>query len=100
MYVNWNIWTLVGLLFGAAFPECSRSGSISRWPRPSSRSSCRCWSNLPRLAAALVAGALAYLWRDLPYNLGLLAAVLAGVVVGMALARYRARGGAAQEDAA
>jgi len=38
--------------------------------------------------------------RDLPYNLGLLAAVLAGVVVGMALSRYRAHGGAAQEDAA
>ena len=44
------------------------------------------------------AGALAYLWRDLPYNLGLLAAVFVGVAVGMALLRLRAR--AAQGDAA
>ena len=100
MYVNWNIWTLIGLLFGAAFPGIQSLGLDFAMAATFIAIVVPLLVNLPRLAAALVAGGLAYLWRDLPYNLGLLAAVLAGVVAGMALVRHRARGGAAQEDAA
>jgi predicted branched-subunit amino acid permease len=100
MYVNWNVWTLIGLLSGAAFPEVQSLGLDFAMAATFITIVVPLLASLPRLAAALAAGALAYLWRDLPYNLGLLAAVAAGVVVGMALARFRTRAGAAQEDAA
>ena len=98
MYVNWNLWTLAGLLFGAAVPELQSLGLDFALAATFIAIVVPQLMNLPRLAAAAAAGALAYLWRDLPYNLGLLAAVFVGVAVGMALLRLRAR--AAQGDAA
>ncbi len=100
MYVNWNLWTVVGLLFGATVPGLDKLGLDFAMVATFIAIVVPQLVSLPRLAAAAAAGALAYLWRDLPYNLGLLAAVLAGVVVGMALSRLRARGRAAQEDTA
>jgi 4-azaleucine resistance transporter AzlC len=100
MYVNWNIWTVIGLLSGAAFPQVQSLRLDFAIVATFITIVVPLLANLPRLAAALAAGALAYVWRDLPYNLGLLAAVLVGIVVGMAFARVRARGGAAQEDTA
>jgi 4-azaleucine resistance transporter AzlC len=100
MYVNWNVWTLIGLLFGAAFPKVQSLGLDFAMAATFITIVVPLLASLPRLAAALTAGVLAYLLRDLPYNLGLLAAVLAGVVAGMALARRGARASTAQEDAA
>jgi len=100
MYVNWNIWTVVGLLFGAAFPQVQSLGLDFAMAATFITIVVPLLGQLPRLATAVAAGALAYLWHGLPYNLGLLAAVAAGIVVGMALMRVRARDGAAQEDAA
>lgn len=100
MYVNWQLWTLAGLLFGAAVPGLETLGLDFAIVATFIAIVVPQLASLPRLGAAVAAGVLAYLWRDLPYNLGLMAAVLAGVAVGMALLRLRARGGAAQEDAA
>ena len=100
MYVNWNIWTMIGLLFGAAFPGVQSLGLDFAMAATFITIVVPLLASLPRLAAAVAAGALAHLWHDLPYNLGLLAAVLVGIVVGMALARLRAGSRAAQEDAA
>jgi 4-azaleucine resistance transporter AzlC len=100
MYVNWNIWTVIGLLSGAAFPQVQSLGLDFAIVATFITIVVPLLANLPRLAAALAAGALAYVWRDLPYNLGLVAAVLVGIVAGMAFARVRARGGSAQEDTA
>jgi branched chain amino acid efflux pump len=100
MYVNWNIWTVTGLLFGAAFPQVQSLGLDFAMAATFITIVVPLLGKLPRLAAAAAAGALAYLWHGLPYNLGLLAAVLVGIIVGMALARVRARGRAPQEDAA
>ena len=100
MYVNWNGWTLLGLLSGAAFPDVQSLGLDFAIDATFITIVVPLLGNLPRLAAAVTAGALAYLWYDLPYNLGLLAAALTGITVGMALLRCRTPGGAAQEDAA
>jgi predicted branched-subunit amino acid permease len=48
-------------------------------------------SRLPHLGAALAAGSVAYALKDLPFKLGLMAAVVVGVGVGMWLTRRRAR---------
>jgi 4-azaleucine resistance transporter AzlC len=98
LYLTWNLWTLAGLLFGAAVPDLQSLGLDFALAATFIAIVVPQLASLPRLAAAAAAGALAYLWRDLPYNLGLLAAVFVGVAVGMALLRLRAR--AAQGDAA
>ena len=87
MYVNWQIWTLTGLLFGAAFPELQSIGLDFAIvvtfiaivvPRCAKR---------PQLAAAVAAGASAFLLRHLPYQLGLMSAVAIGVAVGLMYSR-------------
>lgn len=91
MYINWQCWTLVGLLFGAVFPQLQTLGldfamvvTFISIVVPQLR-------RAPHLAAALAAGAMAYALKDLPYKLGLLGAVVAGVAVGMLLTHWRAR---------
>jgi len=71
MYTNWQIWTLAGLLFGAAFPHLQSLGLDFAMVA----------------AAAVAAGALAWLCHDWPYKLGLLVAVAGGVAVGVVLSR-------------
>jgi 4-azaleucine resistance transporter AzlC len=91
MYLNWQAFTLIGLLFGSAFPGLQALGldfamvaTFIAIVMPQ--------VHAPRFAAAaLTAGVLAYCWRDLPYQLGLLAAVLAGVAVGTALSIWQHR---------
>ena len=43
------------------------------------------------LAAALASGVLSFAWQEWPYKLGLLAAVLVGVAVGMVLTMIDAK---------
>ena len=92
MYLNWQLFTVIGLLFGAAFPGLQALGldfamvaTFIAIVMPQVR--------VARFAAAaLTAGVLAYVWRHLPYQLGLLAAVLAGVAVGTVLTVWQQRG--------
>jgi len=87
MYGNWQLWTLAGLLFGAAFPRLQSLGLDFAMVATFIAIVVPQLARLPHFAAALAAGAAAYLLKDLPYKLGLLAAVLAGVVVGTVLLR-------------
>lgn len=91
MYGNFQVWTLAGLLFGAAFPQLASWGLDFAMVATFIAIVVPQLVTAPRLAAAVTAGTLAYLWRALPYQLGLLAAVLAGVLVGLTLARHQAR---------
>jgi 4-azaleucine resistance transporter AzlC len=100
MYVNWNLWTLAGLMFGAAVPGLESLGLDFAMAATFIAIVVPQLASLPHLGAAVAAGALAVLWRELPYNLGLLAAVGAGIAAGMALLRWRRRAAPAQEDAA
>lgn len=95
MYLNWQAWTLAGLVFGAACPalqglglDYAMAATFIAIVTP------QCHSR-PHLGAALTAGGLALVLRDLPWKLGLLAAVAAGVAAGMALDRWTKTGRAA-----
>lgn len=89
MYVNWQAWTFAGLLFGASFPELSSYGLEFAMPATFIAIVVPRLKTRPRLAAALVAGLAAWLLRGLPYQLGLLAAVVAGVLTGLLLLHRR-----------
>lgn len=85
MYVNWQIWTVVGVLFGSAFPGL-RSKGLDFAMVATFIAIIVPQLVAPRfVAAAVTAGALAFAWNGWPYKLGLLAAAIVGVAVGMAL---------------
>lgn len=100
MYANWQLWTLAGLLFGAAFPQAQTLGLDFAMVATFIAIVVPQLVSLPRFAAALAAGGIACVAQDLPYKLGLMAAVFAGVGVGMALARWRAGGLSREEEGA
>jgi 4-azaleucine resistance transporter AzlC len=89
MYVNWQMCTLAGLWFGAAFPELQSLGLDYAMVATFIAILVPQLGRLPHFAAAVTAGAIAYLGQGLPYKLGLLVAVLAGIVVGLVLKRMR-----------
>jgi predicted branched-subunit amino acid permease len=85
MYLNWQFWTLVGLLFGTAFPQLQSLGLDYAMVATFIAIVVPQLNRMPQFGAALAAGASAWLLRGLPYKLGLMCAVLAGVAAGMAL---------------
>ncbi|RZI44775.1 branched-chain amino acid ABC transporter permease [Herbaspirillum sp. HC18] len=88
MYINWQAWTLAGLSFGTAFPQLQSLGLDYAMAATFIAIVVPQLSRLPHFGAALAAGLFAYLLKDLPYKLGLMSAVLAGVAVGLALLRW------------
>ena len=92
MYLNWQAWTLAGLAFGAVFPGLSDLGLDYAMAATFIAIVTPQCASRPHLGAALVAGSLALVFKDLPYKLGLLSAVAVGVAAGMLLMRVSARG--------
>lgn len=85
MYVNWQIWTVVGLLFGSAFPGLQSKGLDFAMVATFIAIIVPQLVALRFVAAALAAGVLSFAWNGWPYKLGLLAAVAVGVAVGALL---------------
>lgn len=82
LWVAWQISTIIGVVLGAQVPESwSLDFTLALTfialliPVLKDR---------PAVLAALVAGGVALIAHGLPYNLGLIAAVLAGIAVGVA----------------
>jgi 4-azaleucine resistance transporter AzlC len=90
MYVNWQIWTLAGLLFGAAFPGLQSLGLDFAMVATFIAIVVPQLTAFRYIAAAATAGTLAFFWQGWPYKLGLLGAVLVAVAVGVVLSRPRA----------
>lgn len=91
MYLNWQAWTLIGLLFGAVFPQLQTLGLDYAMVATFIALVVPQLTRMPHFAAAIAAGSFAYLLKDLPYKLGLMSAVLVGVAVGMSMLRWQAR---------
>lgn len=91
MYTNWQLWTLVGLLFGTLFPALQTLGLDYAMVATFIAIIVPQLNRFPQFSAALAAGSCAYLLQGLPYKLGLLSAVMIGVAVGMALTRLAVR---------
>jgi len=100
MYLNWQLWTIAGLWFGAAFPGLQSLGLDFAMAATFIAIVVPQLTTLRYFAAAATAGTLAWFWQAWPYKLGLLGAVAAGVAVGVALTLYeRSRAGSRTEAA-
>jgi hypothetical protein len=98
MYVNWQLWTLAGLLFGAAFPRLQSLGLDFAMVATFIAIVVPQLVSLRYIASAATAGVVALACAGLPYKLGLLAAVAAGVAVGVVLSRPWAKSGTGRGD--
>lgn len=83
MYLNWNLCTFVGLTTGKAFPEISQWGLDFAMPATFIGIVIPYLVSKPMWAAVITAGAVSILAEGLPHKLGLMAAALAGVTVGV-----------------
>jgi 4-azaleucine resistance transporter AzlC len=99
MYFNWQLWTLVGVLLGKNIPMLATLGLDFAMVATFAAIVALQLRQRPVLFAALVAGTVALLARDLPYKLGLMLAALAGVAAGVLAERLAERvNGLAQPD--
>ncbi|EPC01934.1 hypothetical protein L861_19990 [Litchfieldella anticariensis FP35 = DSM 16096] len=88
MYANWQVFTLVGVFFGQRVPNLASWGLDFAMLATFTGIVVPMLRNRPSLAAALVASGVALASRDLPYQLEMLVAALAGIVVGVLLERH------------
>ena len=89
MYCNWQLCTLVGVLFGQAVPDIGAWGLDFAMLATFIGIVVPMLRNQPQIVAALVAAAVALACHGLPYKLGLMAAAASGIVVGVWLERRR-----------
>jgi 4-azaleucine resistance transporter AzlC len=83
MYLSWQLATLAGIAFGQAVPDVASWGLDFAMIATFVGIAVPMMRTRPQVASALVAGAVALLTWGLPYKLGLIAAALAGIVVGV-----------------
>ena len=92
MYVNWQVCTWVGIVVGQSIPDPAAWGLDFAMVVTFIGMLVPFIKNRITLIAVLVAGMVALLANGLPNKLGLMAASLAGVGVGVALDAVRGRG--------
>ncbi|MFZ3182758.1 MAG: AzlC family ABC transporter permease [Pseudomonas sp.] len=91
MYLNWQLCTLIGVLFGQSVPDLAAWGLDFAMLATFIGVVVPMLRNRPQVAAALVAGAVALACHGWPYKLGLLAAAASGIAVGLLLELHVAR---------
>lgn len=89
MYLNWQLSTLIGVLFGQSVPNLSAWGLDFAMLATFIGIVVPTLRNSPQVAAALVAAAVALACHGLPYKLGLMAAAFSGIAVGVLLERRK-----------
>lgn len=87
LYLSWVSSSLVGALFGQSVPNLAGWGLDFAMLATFIGIVVPALRNRPQIAAALVAGAAALLCHAWPYKLGLMAAALSGIAVGVWLER-------------
>jgi predicted branched-subunit amino acid permease len=92
MYLNWQLWCLVGLLMGSRIPDASGWGLDVAMPITFIGMILPFVKSAPMAVCVLTAGAAALATVGFPYKLGILIAAFAGIGAGMAAEKFsRAR---------
>jgi 4-azaleucine resistance transporter AzlC len=91
LYVNWQMWTYVGIWAGQEIPNPQRWGLDFAFPVTFLGMLLPQLTNASFAACALSAAVTALLLRGLPNQLGLIVAALVGVTCGMAVEQFARR---------
>lgn len=83
MYLSWQLATLAGIAFGQAVPNVASWGLDFAMIATFIGIAVPMMRTRPQVASAFVAAVVALLTWELPYKLGLIAAALAGIIVGV-----------------
>lgn len=95
MYVNWQFWTLVGILAGQQFQNLTALGLDFAMAVTFIGIVVPLIVSRPMLLSAVVAGVVGVLANGMPNRLGLMIAAIAGIAAGMAAEFAAKRGGKA-----
>jgi 4-azaleucine resistance transporter AzlC len=90
MYINWQVWCLLGLILGERMPDVASWGLDVAMPIAFIGMTIPFVQNLPMVVCVCTAGACGLLTVGLPYKLGIIVSALAGVLAGL-LAEVAAR---------
>jgi 4-azaleucine resistance transporter AzlC len=83
MYVNWQIWCLLGLILGDRIPDAASWGLDVAMPIAFIGMTIPFVRNVPMVVCVVTAGACGLLTVGLPYKLGIIISALAGVLSGL-----------------
>jgi 4-azaleucine resistance transporter AzlC len=83
MYLNWQLWTLIGIIAGQRFEGLGSLGLDFAMVVTFIGIVVPLIVNRPMLACAVVAGVVSVLTYNMPNKLGLMVAALAGIAAGM-----------------
>lgn len=87
MYLSWQLATLAGIAFGQAVPNVAAWGLDFAMIATFIGIAVPMMCTRPQVASALAAAVVALMTWELPYKLGLIAAALAGIAMGVWLER-------------
>lgn len=83
MYVNWNIWTVIGIVAGQSIPDPGRFGLDFALIVTFIGMLIPMIKTRPIFASVIAASIAAVIFNPLPNNIGLLIAAVIGVIVGI-----------------
>lgn len=83
MYVNWQIWCVLGLILGDRIPDAAGWGLDVAMPIAFIGMTIPFVRNMPMVVCVFTAGACGLLTVGLPYKLGIIISALAGVLAGL-----------------
>jgi predicted branched-subunit amino acid permease len=91
MYLNWQLWCLVGLILGDRIPDASSWGLDVAMPIAFIGMTIPFVKNMPMVVCVLTAGASALLTVGLPYRLGIVLSAFVGILAGLVTERVAKR---------
>jgi 4-azaleucine resistance transporter AzlC len=83
MYINWQIWCLLGLILGDRIPDLAGWGLDVAMPIAFIGMTVPFVRNVPMVVCVSAAGTCGLLTVGLPYKLGIIVSALAGVLAGL-----------------
>ena len=89
MYLNWQFWSLFGILLGDRIPDASNWGLDVAMPVTFIGMIIPFVKSWPMGVCVLTAGAASLMTMSLPYKLGIMASAFVGIAAGLLTERSR-----------
>lgn len=89
MYLNWQLWTAVGLLVGSRIPEAQSWGLDVAMIVTFIGMTIPYIKNKPMIMAVLTSAVVSLITNQMPYKLGLIAAAISGIIAGLLIERVQ-----------